>query len=587
MEFVKVLLVDDEENLLQITKLYLEKTDRKFLISIAKSAKIALNLLVKEPFDIIISDYKMPEMDGLEFLAQIKDQGYNIPFIIFTGKGREEVAIQALNLGAEYYLQKGGDPKSQFRELINLIEKSVEKRKSDISVRKSEEKFSKAFQFSLNGISIIRFSDQVFLDVNENFIKTMGYSREEIIGKKSNELNIWARKEDYEFYYKQLIETGEIFDFETLIVGKNGRIIPLQISATLIDIEGELCILSISRDVLELTKALEDSKENEIKYRLLFEESPIAMFNLNMFDVKKHLEKFKITDSSQFFGAIRIQPSFLTELISIVKILAVNKTAFELVGANNRNELLQYFNHEYIMKNIDLYSKLILQLLLGNTRFEDEISVISLNDEAAKIILRVSLAPGYEKTWSKVFLSAVNVTKRAQAVTNLRKEREVFKTITEAAGSSESAEEFFNKILKGLAEILEFEYATIRILDNKTQLLEPVSSFGIDEKTKQYLKPISIEENNHKLVSILLDKKVVSISNTKLSSMKDSIFVKKLNIISYVFCPLLDSKNSIIGSMQFGSRERKFLLEDDKVFFKTFANMSSNFLEHRLNHFLS
>ncbi len=582
MHSVKILLVDDEENLLQITQLYLEKTDRRFIISTAKSTKVALNLLVKEPFDIIISDYKMPEMDGLEFLAKVKDQGYDIPFIIFTGKGREEVAIQALNLGADYYLQKGGDPKSQFRELINLIEKSVEKRKSDISVRKSEEKFSKAFQFSLNGIAIIRFSDRVYLDVNENFIKTMGYSKEEIIGKKSSELNIWAKKEDYDFYFKQLIEVGEIFDFETLIVGKNGRIIPLQISATLIDIEGELCILSISRDVLELTQALEDSKENEIKYRLLFEESHIAMFNLNMFDVKKRFEMLKITDSSQFFGAIRKQPNLLTELISLIKILDVNKTAIELAGAIDRNNLHQYFTHEYIMKNIDLYSKLLLQLILGNTHFEDEISVISLKDEIAKIILRVSLAPGYEETWSKVFLSAINVTKRAQALINLRKERIAFKTFAEAAGSSATPKVFFSKILKGLADVLEYEYATIRILNTKTQLLEPVSSFGLDERNKQYLKAISIEDKNHKLVSNLLKKEVVFIPNAKKSPMKDSVFVKKLKTVSYVFCPLLDSKNSIMGSMQFSSREAKLLQEEDKIFFETIADMFSNFLEHKL-----
>jgi len=443
LDSVKVLLVDDEKNLLQITKVYLEKTDRKFMISTATSAKVALNLLVKEPFDIIISDYKMPEMDGLEFLAKVKDQGYDIPFIVFTGKGREEVAIRALNLGADYYLQKGGDPKSQFRELINLIEKSVEKRKSDVSVRKSEEKFSKAFQFSLNGIAIIRFSDRVFLDVNDNFIKTVGYSREEIFDGKKTELNIWAKRGDYDFYYKQLVEVGEIFDFETLFIGKNAQIIPLQISATLIDIEGELCILSISRDISELTQILEDTKETEIKYRLLFEESPIAMYNLNMFDVKKHFEMMRITNSSQFFEAIKKQPTLITELITSTKILDVNKIAIELVGAKDRIELDEFFTHENIMKNIDLYSKLLLQLLLGNTNFEDEFTVISLKGEIAKIILKVSIAPGFEETWSKVFLSVINITKRAQAVINLRKERKAFKIIAEAAGSAKKCKRVF------------------------------------------------------------------------------------------------------------------------------------------------
>jgi len=582
LDSVKILLVDDEDNLLQITKVYLEKTNRSFMISTATSAKIALNLLVKEPFDIIISDYKMPKMDGLEFLAKVKEQGYDIPFIVFTGKGREEVAIRALNLGADYYLQKGGDPKSQFRELINLIEKSVEKRSSDVSVRKSEEKFSKAFQFSLNGIAIIRFSDREFLDVNDNFIKTVGFSREEIIGGKKTELNIWAKRGDYDFYYKQLIEVGEIFDFETLFIGKNAQIIPLQISATLIDIEGELCILSISRDISELTQVLEDTKETEIKYRLLFEESPIAMYNLNMFDVKKHFEMMRITRSSQFFEAIKKQPTLITELITSTKILDVNKIAIELVGAKDRIELDEFFTHENIMKNIDLYSKLLLQLLLGKTNFEDEFTVISLKGEIAKIILKVSIAPGFEETWSKVFLSVINVTKRTQAVINLKRERKVFKTIAEAAGSAKNAKEFSNKILKGLVDVLEYEYATIRILDDKTQLLELISSFGLDEQTIQYIKPISIKEKKHKLASFLLNKEVVTIPDAKQSPMEDSVFVKKLNIVSYVFCPLLDSKNSIIGSMQFASREAQLIQKDDKLFFETIADMFSNFLEHRL-----
>lgn len=57
----------------------------------------------------------MPEIDGLEFLEIIREEkGMDIPFIMFTGKGREDVAMDALNLGADRYIQKGGNPKSQY-----------------------------------------------------------------------------------------------------------------------------------------------------------------------------------------------------------------------------------------------------------------------------------------------------------------------------------------------------------------------------------------------------------------------------------------------------------------------------------------
>ena len=67
----------------------------------------------------------MPEMDGIEFLKIVRGRGDKTPFIIFTGKWREEVVIEALNSGADFYLQKGGEPKSQFAELSNKIQHAV------------------------------------------------------------------------------------------------------------------------------------------------------------------------------------------------------------------------------------------------------------------------------------------------------------------------------------------------------------------------------------------------------------------------------------------------------------------------------
>ena len=59
----------------------------------------------------------MPDMNGIEFLKKVRASGNTIPFVLFTGRGREEVVIEALNEGANFYLQKGGEPKSQFAEL--------------------------------------------------------------------------------------------------------------------------------------------------------------------------------------------------------------------------------------------------------------------------------------------------------------------------------------------------------------------------------------------------------------------------------------------------------------------------------------
>ena len=75
MSKIKILLVDDEENLLEATKLYLEKLGQHYQIDTTTSAIKALEILEEIPFDVIISDYQMPEVNGLEFLSKLRESG--------------------------------------------------------------------------------------------------------------------------------------------------------------------------------------------------------------------------------------------------------------------------------------------------------------------------------------------------------------------------------------------------------------------------------------------------------------------------------------------------------------------------------
>jgi len=77
-------------------------------------------------------------MDGIEFLKQIRSSGNSIPFIIFTGRGREEVVIEAINSGADFYLQKGGDPNSQFAELSHKVKIAVERKRAVNALKQDE-----------------------------------------------------------------------------------------------------------------------------------------------------------------------------------------------------------------------------------------------------------------------------------------------------------------------------------------------------------------------------------------------------------------------------------------------------------------
>jgi PAS domain S-box-containing protein len=127
---IHVLYVDDEPDLLVLGKIFLEKPGA-MTVDTATSALRGLEMLEQYPYDAVVSDFQMPEMSGITFLKRIRAESGNLPFILFTGKGREEVVIDALNNGADFYLQKGGDPKSQFIELHHKIIQAVRQRESD------------------------------------------------------------------------------------------------------------------------------------------------------------------------------------------------------------------------------------------------------------------------------------------------------------------------------------------------------------------------------------------------------------------------------------------------------------------------
>ncbi len=125
----------------------------------------------------------MPEMDGIAFLKVVRARGDKTPFIIFTGKGREEVVIEALNSGADFYLQKGGEPRSQFAELVHKIRHAVSHRQADKALIASEGRYRTVFE-NTGSATVIIEDNTIISFANTRFEYLSGFSREELEGKK-------------------------------------------------------------------------------------------------------------------------------------------------------------------------------------------------------------------------------------------------------------------------------------------------------------------------------------------------------------------------------------------------------------------
>ncbi|MFW6083285.1 MAG: PAS domain S-box protein [Thermoplasmatota archaeon] len=212
---MNILIVDDEQFILEQSKYYLEQENEEFCIDTVSSSKEGVDSLKKKGYDIIVSDYQMPGMNGLDFLKVVQEEDIDTPFIMFTGRGREEVAIQALNMGADRYVQKRGDPVSQYKVLASAIKKTVEHRKAEKSVKERRKKIEALHKISTE-MEKCRSEQEVYdltVDAAENILDFFVCS---LLIQEDEKMVIKASKDPR-------VEIGEEKDLEKGIYGLTFR----------------------------------------------------------------------------------------------------------------------------------------------------------------------------------------------------------------------------------------------------------------------------------------------------------------------------------------------------------------------------
>ncbi|MFC7073675.1 response regulator [Halovenus rubra] len=188
-DVVNILHVDDEPIATDLCKELLESKDFGFAVETANSAKDGLTILDSQPVDCIVSDYNMPGTDGLEFLASVRNKYPELPFILFTGKGSEAIASEAVSAGVTDYLQKGGGTE-QYELLANRIRNAVEQHHSEQQLQETRKEYAAVFKNARSGLLLIDVEPNCFRfrRCNPQASNLTGIDEEQFIGKTPREL---------------------------------------------------------------------------------------------------------------------------------------------------------------------------------------------------------------------------------------------------------------------------------------------------------------------------------------------------------------------------------------------------------------
>jgi len=224
---LSILYIDDEPGLLEVGKLFLESTG-DFSVTTVLSGQEGLEQLAQQTFDAIVSDYQMPEMDGIEVLKAVRKTYGTIPFILFTGRGREEVVVEAINNGVDFYLQKGGDAKAQFAELAHKIRQAVTRRQAEAALSESEKRLADLINFLPDATFAIDINRKV-IAWNRAIEEMTGIPAASILGKGDYEYAIpfygerrpilidmiLEPDENVSEYYRNIVRDGGAISAET------------------------------------------------------------------------------------------------------------------------------------------------------------------------------------------------------------------------------------------------------------------------------------------------------------------------------------------------------------------------------------
>jgi len=226
---VRVLHIDDDPQILDLTGEFLERSDEEFTIVGETSAVAGIDRLRQEEFDCIVSDYDMPNTNGLEFLEIVREQYPDLPFILYTAKGSEEVASEAISAGVTEYMQKEASTE-QYTVLANRIQHAVDRYRSQQQFWDALSWYYRLVEQDIAGVFIIQ--DGEFVYVNEQLADIFGYMRSELLGESPATI---ARSSEDEAVLASLMEaaseqshsfnrsfTAECSDGSTLSVNVHG-----------------------------------------------------------------------------------------------------------------------------------------------------------------------------------------------------------------------------------------------------------------------------------------------------------------------------------------------------------------------------
>ncbi|MDP4175862.1 MAG: PAS domain S-box protein [Bacteroidota bacterium] len=311
-------------------------------------------------------------------------------------------------------------------KLIQSIIRDISMRKkAEKELRESEQQYRLLFRENPYPMWVYDLETLRFLAVNNAAVGNYGYSHEEFLSMTIKDIrpeeDLKTLNDNIKSSYTDLQQSGPWRHRK-----KNGEIIQVEIISNYMVFSGRKARIVLANDITERKAVMEALQVSELRYKSLFEKSPISIWEEDFSLIKNHIDLLKITGVGNFREYLDKYPEEVASSVSMIRILDVNEATVELYQAKDKDDILSGMTMLFDQEFYSAQKESIIAVSENKTRFEIETSCRTLKGKRLNIVYRWVVAQGYEMTYGKILLSIVDITERKLAEKALKESEERF-----------------------------------------------------------------------------------------------------------------------------------------------------------------
>jgi PAS domain S-box-containing protein len=372
------------------------------------------------PWDAVLTDPDAPPLglDGL--LARMALHSAAPPVLVLMADAGLDAAVRAMRRGAADVVRL-----DDLARLPRALSSALARARS-ARLGRDEERLRQFSRFSIEkAVEAVFWLDSLgrFFYANEAAGALLGYARRDLGAMNIFDVCPAMARTRWPGLWAELCATGSAV-LETPILARDGRLIPVEMTLNHLELEGREYVSVFARDMTERERAKAALAAQESRYRSLFEDSPLSLWEEDLSEVKAFFDELRARGVRDFGAHFRAHPEDVLHCVRLVRIIDVNKATVDLLEAGSKQELLAGLDRVFTEDSLRVAHQEFTALAQGEHCYRGELDHRTMTGRIIRVAVHFNVAPEYRQTLGRVLVSLLDITAIRRIAAELEETRD-------------------------------------------------------------------------------------------------------------------------------------------------------------------